>query len=199
MDDLECNGHPLFCDCSYHENARRALASHRVELQIEAPADELGAQLVAGLERSGMTFRKGCALCGRPYGSRDGSQLCPPCAGKTRHVDCWLCKSDDHNSPDCPQLTPTDREIYRLIQQGRREIEAARRSLIAVLVQRRVKLQIAELRAHLASMPPREQLRLVLGPIGLELALLQVALEDTCAGCGFPAPECHCPTPEEIN
>jgi len=71
-----------------------------LELALEPPSPELGAELRAGLERSGMTFGE-CSLCGRPYGSRITTTLCPPCRGATKNVSCWFCKSDSHNSPDC--------------------------------------------------------------------------------------------------
>lgn len=44
-----------------------------------------------------------CAICLRPYWSRIDSALCPPCRGDCASLDCWLCKSNGHNSPDCPR------------------------------------------------------------------------------------------------
>lgn len=49
-------------------------------LSIEQPEPHVLDKLRVGLEGSGMVFGE-CSFCGRPYGSRDGSPLCPPCKG----------------------------------------------------------------------------------------------------------------------
>jgi len=44
-----------------------------------------------------------CAICLRPYWSRTDSPLCPPCRCACTRIDCWICFSDAHNSPECPK------------------------------------------------------------------------------------------------
>lgn len=62
--------------------------AERTVLEVETPGAATMALFQAGLERSGMTFQH-CAECTREYGSRDGSDLCPPCREPAKYGDGW--------------------------------------------------------------------------------------------------------------
>lgn len=92
-------------------------SSEGTHLVIEEPGAATMALLRAGLERSGMTFGE-CVECSRPYGSRNGSELCPPCREPAKYGDDWWQKH-----PEGSRFTQRARLLSLLLHRGSERLD----------------------------------------------------------------------------
>lgn len=86
--------------------------AERTHFVIEPPGAATMALLRAGLERSGMTFGE-CVECSRPYGTRNGSELCPSCREPAKYGDDWWLKH-----PEGSRFTQRARLLALLMHRG---------------------------------------------------------------------------------